>query len=340
MIDTNTLVTVTGASGFIALHCIRELLQEGYRVRGTLRSLDKEPAVRAALALDQEAASSVSFVAANLLEDDGWPAAVQGARYVLHVASPLPAAPTANDEELIRPAVDGTLRVLRAAEAAGVSRVVMTSSIAAVVYNEKAERGEPLNEDDWSNLWDSMRAYEKSKTLAERAAWEFVDALSGESPMELVAMNPAYVLGPSLLGADNASNELVRKVLRREVPGVPRLYLPIVDVRDVAKAHVAAMTAPKAAGKRFILTAEECSYGDLAEQLEAAGYKVSTRVFPNWIVRILGHFDPAVALIVPRLGKRRNLSSRQAKALLDWKTRPLRETIVDTARDIASRMSS
>jgi nucleoside-diphosphate-sugar epimerase len=337
MTDSNILVTVTGASGFIALHCVRELLQEGYRVRGTLRSLDKEPAVRAALALDEEAASRVSFVAANLLEDDGWPAAVEGVRYVLHVASPAPAAPTANDDELIRPARDGTLRVLRAAEAAGVSRVVMTSSIAAVVYNEKAERGERLDEDDWSSLWDSMRAYEKSKTLAERAAWDFVAALSGESPMELVAMNPAYVLGPSLLGANNASNELVRKLLHREVPGVPRLHLPLVDVRDVAKAHVAAMTVPQAAGKRFILTAEECSYGDLAEQLEAAGYKVPTRVFPNWIVRILGRFDPAVALIVPRLGKRRNLSNRQAKALLDWKTRPLRATIVDTAEDIASR---
>ncbi len=338
MTKTNTLVTVTGASGFIALHCVRELLQEGYRVRGTLRSLDKEPAVRAALALDEEADSRLSFVVANLLEDDGWPAAVEGARYVLHIASPAPAAPTENEDELIRPAREGTLRVLRAAEAAGVSRVVMTSSVAAVLYNEKGERGEPLDEDDWSNLWDSMRAYEKSKTLAERAAWDFVAALPGESPMELVAMNPSYVLGPSLLGANNASNELVRKLLYREMPGVPRLHVPLVDVRDVATAHVAAMTAPQAAGKRFILSTEEYWYRELAEQLETAGYKVPTRVFPNWIVRIFGRFDPAVALIVPRLGKRRNLSNRQAKALLDWKTRPMRQTIVDTAEDIASRM--
>lgn len=337
MTDSTILVTVTGASGFIALHCIRELLEQGYRVRGTLRSLDKEPAVRAALALDNEAASRLSFVTANLLEDDGWPAAVEGAQYVLHVASPAPAAPTAHDDELIRPARDGTLRVMRAAQAAGVLRVVMTSSIAAVVYNEKRERGEPLDESDWSNLWNSMQAYEKSKTLAERAAWDFVNSLTGDSPMELVTMNPSYVLGPSLLGANNASNELIRKPLHREVPGLPRLYLPIVDVRDAAKAHVAAMTAPEAAGKRFILTAEECSYSQLAQELKAAGYRVPTRVFPNWIVRILGHFDPAVALIVPRLGKRSNLSSRRARAVLGWQTRPIKQTILDTAQDISSR---
>jgi dihydroflavonol-4-reductase len=338
MTENNVLVTVTGASGFIALHCVRELLRDGYRVRGTLRSLDKEPAVRAALAPHAEATSRLSFVAANLLEDAGWPAAVEGARYVLHVASPVPAAPPANEEELIRPAVDGTLRVLRAAKAAGVSRAVMTSSISAVVYNEKGERGERLDESDWSDLNPSMRAYEKSKTLAERAAWDFVQVLSGHPPMELVAINPTFVLGPSLLGVENASNELIRKLLHREMPGLPRLYLPIVDVRDVVKAHVSAMTAPEAAGKRFILYGEECSYAELAQRLKAAGYKVPTRVFPNWLVRIFAFFDEAVALIVPRLGKRRNLSNRQAKTLLNWRPRPLQETIIETAQDIASRM--
>ena len=338
MTENTTLVTVTGASGFIALHCIRELLREGYRVRGTLRSLDKAPAIRAALALDDEAAARLSFVATNLLEDDGWSAAVEGAQYVLHTASPLPAAPSEHEEDLIRPARDGTLRVLRAAQAAGVSRVVMTSSIAAIVHNEKGDRGEALDESDWSDLDRPLAAYEKSKTLAERAAWEFIEGLSEDSPMELAVMNPAYVLGPSLLGTNNTSNELIRKLLHRDIPGVPRLYLPIVDVRDVAIAHVAALRAPGAAGKRFILFGEECSYAELAEQIRAAGYKVPTRVLPNWLVRIVGRFDKAVALIVPRLGEHIDLSNQQARTWLDWRARPLRDTIVETARDIASRM--
>jgi nucleoside-diphosphate-sugar epimerase len=337
MTDDKALVTVTGASGFIALHCVRELLREGYRVRGTLRSLTKEPAVRAALQLDGEADARLSFVAANLMEDDGWAAAVEGARFALHVASPVPATPTANEDELIRPAREGTLRVLRAAEAAGVSRVVITSSVSAIVYNEKGDRGLPLDERDWSDLGGSMRAYEKSKTIAERAAWDFIEGLSGDALMELVAINPAYVLGPSLLGVDNTSNEFVRKLLHREVPGLPRLYLPIVDVRDVAKAHVAAMTVPEAAGKRFILFGEECSYGELAKRLREAGYKVTTRIFPDWLVRIFARFDETVALVVPRLGKRRNLSNQQAKTVLGWQPRSLQETVLETAQDIASR---
>lgn len=339
MTENATLVTVTGASGFIALHCVRELLRDGYRVRGTLRSLDKEPAVRAALALDDEAGARLSFVAANLLEDDGWPAAVAGARYVLHVASPLPAAAPEHEDDLLRPAREGTLRVLRASQAAGVSRVVITSSVLAIVHCDKRERGELLDESDWSDLDRSLPAYDKSKTVAERAAWTFIEGLSGDRPMELVVVNPGYVLGPSLLGADNTSNELVRKLLYREVPGVPRLHLPIVDVRDVALAEVAALRASDAAGKRFILASEDCWYPALAELIKADGYKVPTRQLPNWLIRIVGLFDPTVGLIVPDLGKLMRVSNEQATTLLDWHPRPVRESIVDTARAIASRMA-
>lgn len=337
--EQTPLVTVTGASGFIALHCVRELLREGYQVRGTLRSLDKEPAIRAALVLDDEAGARLSFVAANLLEDDGWPGAVDGARYVLHVASPAPAAAPEHEDDLIRPARDGTLRVLRAAQAAGVTRVVMTSSVAAIVYCKKRERGELLDESDWSELARMHSAYAKSKTVAERAAWEFIEGLSGDQPMELVATNPGYVLGPSLLGGDNASNELVRKLLYREVPGVPQLYLNTVDVRDVALAHLAALRTPDAAGNRFILVSDECWYPELAKVLKAAGYKVPTRRLPNWLVRIVGRFDKAVALVVPQLGKLVKLSNEQATTLLGWHPRPLRESVVDTAKEIASRMA-
>jgi dihydroflavonol-4-reductase len=339
MTENATLVTVTGASGFIALHCVRELLRDGYRVRGTLRSLDKEPAIRAALALDDVAEARLSFVAANLLEDDGWPAAVAGARYVLHVASPVPAAAPEHEDDLLRPAREGTLRVLRASQAAGVSRVVITSSLYAIVHCDKRARGELLDESDWSDLDRSLPAYDKSKTVAERAAWTFIEGLSGDRPMELVVVNPGYVLGPSLLGADNTSNELVRKLLYREVPGVPRLHLPIVDVRDVAVAEVAALRAPDAAGKRFILASEDCWYTALAELIKAEGYKVPTWQLPNWLIRIVGLFDPTVALVVPDLGKLMMVSSEQARTLLDWHPRPIRESIVDTARAIASRMA-
>jgi dihydroflavonol-4-reductase len=337
--EQTTLVTVTGASGFIALHCVRELLREGYRVRGTLRSLDKEPAIRAALALDDEAGARLSFVAANLLQDDRWPAAVAGAQYVLHVASPAPAAAPEHEDDLLRPARDGTLRVLRAAQAAGVIRVVMTSSIAAITRCAKRERGELLDEGDWSEINSELSAYDKSKTVAERAAWEFIEGLSGDRPMELVAMNPGYVLGPSLLGVDNASNELIRKLLSRDVPGVPYLYLPIVDVRDVALAHIAALRTPDAAGKRFILVSGACWYPALAKVVKAAGYKVPTWRLPNWLVRIVGRFDEAVALVAPRLGKLARLSNEQATALLDWHPRPLEESVLDTAKEIAARMS-
>lgn len=338
MTENTTLVTVTGASGFIALHCVRELLREGYQVRGTLRSLSKEPAVRAALALDDEAGARLSFVAANLLEDDGWPAAVAGAQYVLHVASPVPAVAPEHEDDLIRPAREGTLRVLRAAQAAGVARVVLTSSVAAIIHCDKRERGELLDESDWSDLDQPLPAYDKSKTIAERAAWEYIGSLSGGSPMALAVMNPGYVLGPSLLGADNTSNEVIRKLLYRDVPGVPHLQLAIVDVRDVALAHLAALRAPDAPGKRFILVSDECWCPELAKVLKEAGYRVPTRSLPNWLVRIVAHFDKTVALVVPDLGKLMTLSNEQATTLLDWQPRPLDETVVDTARAIAARM--
>src|SRR5262245_37659526 len=196
----NTLVTVTGASGFIALHCVRELLERGYRVRGTIRSLDKEAGVRAALgALGKS--ERLSFAAADLNADAGWDAALTGATYVLHVASPLPKKAPKDPDELIRPAREGALRVLGAASRAGVKRVVLTSSMAAVMSGHEHTEERTFDEDDWSNLQGPMGAYERSKTLAESAAWEFVRGLPAERSLELVAVNPSYVLGPSLLGA-------------------------------------------------------------------------------------------------------------------------------------------
>jgi dihydroflavonol-4-reductase len=330
MIDPDpvqTLVTVTGATGFIALHCIRELLQHGYQVRGTLRDLNQEHELRQALS-PLGAADRLTFVKAELLSNAGWEEALQGARFLMHVASPLPKYRPKDEMELIRPAHEGTLRVLRAALAAGVSRVVMTSSMAAVSSGWPREAGRVFDENDWADLEQPMGPYEKSKTLAERAAWEF----ARENSLELVCMNPVYVLGPSLRGVENASNEIVGKLLRREVPGVPRLHFGLVDVRDVAKAHLLAMTVDQAAGERFILISDTAFMQEIAEVLAAAGYKVPTLQLPNFVVRMVAWFDPVVRLVVHELDKPFLASSEKAQSLLGWSGRSMREMVLDTAR--------
>lgn len=335
----NIVVTVTGASGFIALHCVRELLQRGYRVRGTLRSPSKQAAVRAALA-PLEPGDRLSFVETDLSDDAGWDEAMAGATYALHVASPLPNHPPRDADELIRPAREGTLRALAAASKAGVVRLIMTSSSAAVMSGRDREPGRTFDENDWSDLGQPMGAYERSKTLAEQAAWEFVRGLPPERRLELVTMNPVFVLGPSLLGTDNTSNEIVRKLLRREVPGIARLQLGLVDVRDVAIAHVLAMIVPEAAGERFILCGESRWMQDIADELAAAGYKVPTRLLPNFLVRLVSLFDPTVRLIVGYLGKPYLTTSAKAQRLLGWSARPMTEMVLDTAASISKRRSN
>lgn len=323
-----TLVTVTGASGFIALHCMRELLERGYRVRGTVRKLGSEAALRRALGSLGDS-DRLSFVEAELMADSGWREAMAGAKYVLHVASPLPKREPKHEQELIQPARDGTLRVLRAAKEARVSRVVMTSSVAAVMSGRARDTGHVFDENDWSDLDGRIASYSKSKTLAELAAWEFVRE-AGE--LELVTMNPVYVLGPSLTGADNASNEIVRKLLEREMPGVPRIQLGLVDVRDVATAHVLAMTSDKAAGQRFVLCSDTAWLRAIAEALVQGGYRVRTLELPNFVVRIAGLFDPTVRLILGELGKPYLITSEKAQRLLGWSGRTMKEMVLDTAR--------
>jgi dihydroflavonol-4-reductase len=333
-----TLVTVTGASGFIALHCVRELLERGYRVRGTVRDLGSEAKLRKAL-LPLDSGSRLSFVAAELLADKGWAEAMAGATYLLHVASPVPKGPPKDENEVIRPARDGARRVLLAAREAGVRRVVMTSSIAAIIAGRERDAGHPFDETIWSDLTQPIGAYEKSKTLAEQAAWEIAREPQAR-PFELTTINPSYVLGPSLTGADNVSNEIVGKMVRREVPGIPRFHFGVVDVRDVATAHVLAMTTEKAAGERFIVSSDEAWMKEMADVMAAAGFKVPTRVVPNFAVRILAIFDPTIRLVIGNLGKKVPLTSDKAKNLLGWTGRSMREMVVDTATSMMARATS
>ncbi|MEA2376631.1 MAG: hypothetical protein QOD13_538 [Thermoleophilaceae bacterium] len=328
-------VLVTGGSGFIGSYCILDLLRAGYRVRTTVRSPDREAAVRELLGA--ESTEALSFVTADLTADAGWADAVSGCDFVLHVASPFPLAPPKHEDDLIVPAREGALRVLAAARDAQVKRVVMTSSFAAVGYGtEPADR--LFSEEDWTNPeGDGVSAYTKSKTLAERAAWDFIAREGGG--LELSVVNPVGVFGP-VLGSDfSTSIELVKRLLDGAIPGIPRVAYGIVDVRDVADLHRRAMTEPAAAGERFLAVAGEfMTVAEIAavlrERMGADASKVPTRMLPNWLVRLVSRFDSSVRQIVPELGKAKQASNAKAKQALGWAPRSNEEAIVATAESL------
>ena len=328
-------VLVTGGSGFIGSHCILDLLRAGYRVRTTVRSPEREATVRELLGA--ESADALSFVTADLMADAGWKDAVSGCDFVLHVASPFPLGAPKHEDDLIVPAREGALRVLAAARDAQVRRVVMTSSFAAIGYGV-APRDVPFTEEDWSNPdGNDISAYAKSKTLAERAAWDFI-AREG-SGLELAVVNPVGVFGP-VLGPDfSTSIQLVKRLLEGSIPGLPRVAYGIVDVRDVADLHRRAMTEPGAAGERFLAVAGEfMSVPEIAavlrERMGADAKKVPTRVLPDWVVRLVSRFDSSVKQIVPELGKVKQASNEKAKRVLAWSPRPNEEAIVASGESL------
>ena len=324
-------VLVTGGSGFIAGHCIAQLLSAGHHVRATVRAPEREPAVRSML--QQSGATlddRLSFATADLESDDGWPAAAAGSDFVLHVASPFPLGAPRHEDDLIRPAREGTLRVLRAARDAGVRRVVLTSSFAAIGYSH-APRNEPFDETDWTSLdGPDVSAYVKSKTLAERAAWDFM-AREGNR-LELCTVNPVGVLGP-VLGPNYATSvRFVKLLLEGAIPACPRIWFGVVDVRDVADLHVRAMSHPAAAGERFIATAGDAmSLLEVAQALKAAlgseAKRVPTHRLPDWIVRLGAVFSPALRPLTPPLGKVRNAASEKARQMLGWTPRSREEAV-------------
>jgi nucleoside-diphosphate-sugar epimerase len=331
-------ILVTGGSGFIGSHCILQLLATGHHVRTTVRNLKREGEVRAMLKEGgAKPGDRLSFFATDLENDVGWPQAVAGCEYVLHVASPLPPNMPKREDELIVPAREGTLRVLRAARDAGVKRVVLTSSFAAIGYGHPP-RKTPFNETDWTDLnGDGVYAYVKSKTLAEGAAWDFIANQGGG--LELSVVNPVGVFGP-VLGPDySTSILLVQRLMDGAIPGVPRLYFGVVDVRDVADLHIRAMTHPAAKGERFLAVAGDfMSMLDIAKVLKsrmgASAKRVPTRELPNWLVRIAALRDPAVKLILPELGKPKNATNEKAKRLLAWESRSNEDSIVATAESL------
>jgi dihydroflavonol-4-reductase len=335
---TPQIVLVSGGSGFIAGHCIAQLLEQGFHVTTTVRSLDREPAVRASLAeAGVDAGDALRFVAADLTKDEGWAEAAAGATFVLHVASPFPLEIPDHEDDLIIPARDGALRVLRAARDAGVQRVVLTSSFAAVGYGHP-RTSRLFTEEDWTDVnGPGVTPYVKSKTLAEQAAWRFVEDEGGG--LELATINPVGVFGP-VLGKDFASSvEIVRRIVDGALPGYPNLSLQAVDVRDVASAHLLAMTNPAAKGQRFLATADGVFTmkelgGVLKSNLGDAGKRVPTRSIPNIGVRIAALFDKPLRQIVPELGDVKEASNAKAREVLGWTPRTKEDAVVATAESL------
>ena len=332
-----TTVLVTGASGSIAMHCILQLLQQGYRVRGTLRTPAREEGLRQTFARHVDADDRLEFVTADLLNDAGWAEAADGCRYVLHIASPNELNEPKEEDAWIAPARGGTLRVLQAAADAGVERVVLTSSIAAIAGGHDPQ-GRVFTEADWSDLNKELGAYIRSKTVAERAAWDFMANLPDDISMDLVTINPSYVLGPLLEEDMTTSLEIVAKLMRRDVPGLARLGFSIVDVRDTAAAHLMAMISPQAGGNRFICNNEFLWIEEIAQILDEAyagrGYRIPTRVLPDALTRFFALFDPALKRVTPGLGKRTDASSERLRNTLGWQPRPVKESILDTAESL------
>lgn len=339
MTTDDKLVLVTGANGFVAMQCMLQLLEAGYRVRGTLRSLDRADKVKEAIGKHVDVGDGrLSFAAADLSSDKGWDAAVAGCSYILHVASPVPRGAPKHPDDLIVPAREGALRVLKAAAKAGTKRVVMTSSTSAILYGHKRDGSEVYDENTWTNLSGDVSAYDQSKTLAERAAWDYVNSLGESERFEFVVMNPGLVLGPALSDNASVSGEVVRKLLTGEMPGIPDLGWAPVDVRDVASAHITAMTHPRAPGQRFILALEHTSMLQIAEilarHLGPRGFKVPLRRVPNWVLKIVGLWDKTAALAVRELGKRQDVSCERARTVLGWKPRSVETMVVDMAESM------
>lgn len=329
-------VLVTGGTGYVAGWCIVGLLERGYDVRTTVRSLTKEQAVRDAVATAVDAGDRLSFAVADLTADDGWDEAVADVDYVLHVASPLGNENTTDAQELIVPARDGALRVLRAATKAGVKRVVMTSAANAASPSDYKEEG-VTDETLWTDPEDpTLIPYRRSKTVAEKAAWAFMEDQDG--PTSLTTILPGAVFGPILTASNLGSVQIIARMVSGKMPGTPRIGLEVVDVRDLADIHLRAMAAPEAAGQRFLATGEFVWMREIAAALKAglgeAGAKVPTRQLPDFVVKISALFDKSLRSIVVSLGRRNRHSTDKARKVLGWQSRPAAETVVACAQSL------
>ena len=325
-------VLVTGATGFIGLHCIKQLLDRGYSVNGTLRSQDRQAEVLDSLERNNTPTRHLSLFEVDLNRDSGWDSAIRDCNYVLHVASPF--VLTDEDEDFfVKPAVEGVQRALKFSKKHNVKKVILTSSFAAI-HETLNDRQECFNEEDWSNPnKPGISFYAKSKTIAELAAWEFMEM---ENPdFSLAVINPVLVMGPSLSKDVGTSNSLVKNMINGSVPGTPKIHIGIVDVRDVASAHILAMESSSADGERIIVSEKELWVHEVAAILRDAGFNKTPKVeFPKWLMKVVALFRKDLALMVPMIGKRRDVSSSKARELLGWKPMKAELSIIDTAQQL------
>lgn len=337
MPHTSSPILVTGASGFVAIHTIIQLLEQGYAVRGTIRSLNKEADLRNTISKYVQANNRLEIVPADLEQDAGWEEAMRGIEYVLHVASPFPLFEPEKEDDLIIPAMQGTLRVLRAAHKAGVKRVVQISSVAAISSGHNGE-SKTFTEADWSDLTKDIGAYPKSKTLAERAAWDFINGAENTNKMELAVINPPLILGPVPNKDFRTSIELVRTLMLGQVPGVGRIKMGMIDVRDVASAIILAMQTPEATGERFLVAADKSLWlKDIVKLLHnkyAGKYKINRIEFPSFLVRLIALFDKKVSRVTEDLDWDYELSNANAKQTLKWTPRSSEEAVLSMAESL------
>jgi nucleoside-diphosphate-sugar epimerase len=326
--DRRGKALVTGASGFVAGHCIVDLLAHGYDVRGTVRNLKTADLAHLSPAIDQ-ASGTFELAEVTLDADEGWAEAASGCDYVMHVASPIPFKAPKHEDELIRPAVDGTARVITAAAKAGVKRVVCTSSLDVVTRNS-ATASRQRTEADWSDLAE-CNAYAKSKLLAEKRAWE----LAADHGIEVVVVHPGAIIGPPLQVKRESSAEVIRTMLAGEMPVIPPLELAFTDVRDLAIAQRLALEVPEAKGNRYILANGHMSMPAIAALLKDEyarhGYKISTRKFPAWALRAVGRVNGQARLAADMLGIKHDVSTAKARGELGWTPRTMHESVVETA---------
>ena len=332
----NKKVLLTGISGYIGHHCAVELLKNGYSVRGSVRSLSKKEKVIESISKEIDSKDNLEFCELDLLKDKGWDRAMEGCKFVLHVASPFIMIEPKDENEYIKPAVDGTLRVLEAAKKSGVKRVVLTSSMVSMLEN--ADRSIDIDYNSWTNVKaKNISAYSKSKTLAERSAWDFIKQQNKENPLQLSVVNPGPVFGPTLSGnLEGASIGMFRNMILGKMPMLPKSSINMSDVRDVAKIHVLALENKNANGKRFIVTTEKpYAFQELAQILKSNGFdRVSTKLAPNFLLKFISNFDREARSMRAFIGKTYNGDISSTMETFDWKPRNFEETVLDTAKSI------
>tara|TARA_B100000795_G_scaffold225955_2_gene181824 strand:- start:778 stop:1794 length:1017 start_codon:yes stop_codon:yes gene_type:complete len=329
-------VLVTGISGYIGQHCAAELLKNGYAVRGSLRSLYKSDEVKKGIKTVVDVKDNLEFCELNLLKDKGWNDAMKGCDYVLHVASPFITREPKDANELIKPAVEGTQRALKAAKKSGIKRMVITSSIVAML--EEANGSINFNQDSWTNVnAKHTTAYMKSKTLAEKSAWDFINNQKGEYQLELVVINPGPVYGPTLSGnLSGESMSMFKDLMTGKMPMIPKSAMNMSDVRDIANIHVQALENDAANGKRFIVSTEKPHFfQEIAQVLKSNGYpKVSTKLAPNFLLKFMANFNNDLKGMLPFIGNTFNADVTETMKTFNWTPMAFEKTVLDTAKSI------